>query len=64
LFLTLPKKTLQPETELHTLKTWDSSGILNVMPLMKEINASINVGLLRTSKTIKDLIKLAADNLK
>jgi acyl carrier protein len=56
--------TLQPETELHTLKTWDSIGMLNVMTLMKEINASTNVGLLRESKTINDLVKLTANNLK
>lgn len=56
--------TLRPETELHTLKTWDSIGMLNVMTLMKEVNVPINVGLLRTSKTIDDLIKLVSDNLK
>jgi acyl carrier protein len=56
--------TLRPETELHTLKTWDSIGMLNVMTLMKEVNATTNVNLLRQCKTISDLVQLAADSLE
>jgi acyl carrier protein len=56
--------TLRPETELHTIKTWDSIGMLDVMTLMKEINAAINIDLLRKSRTINDLIELVASNLK
>jgi acyl carrier protein len=55
--------SLQPETELYTIKTWDSIGMLNVMTLMKEVNATINVGLLRQCKTISDLLELTG-NLK
>ncbi|MDR0610615.1 MAG: hypothetical protein LBG58_10930 [Planctomycetaceae bacterium] len=56
--------TLRPETELCTLKTWDSIGMLNVMTLMKEINVSTNVSLLREGKTISDLIKITTNNLE
>lgn len=53
--------SLTPETELNSLKTWDSMGMLSVITLMKEVGASAKVDQLRASKTIGDLAALATD---
>jgi acyl carrier protein len=56
--------TIKPETELCSLKTWDSIGMLNVMTLIKELNVPTNVNLLRQCRTISDLIATVSCSLK
>ena len=54
---------LTSETELHSLRAWDSMGVLSVLTLMKQIGAPAKVDPLREAKTIGDLMGLTGDKL-
>ena len=51
--------SLTPETELDSLKAWDSIGMLSVLSLIDQAGAKVKVGQLREAKKIGDLVHLA-----
>ena len=51
--------SLTPETELGSLKAWDSMGILSVITLMRQVGSAAKVDQLQGSVTIGDLVNLA-----
>ena len=55
--------SLTPETELGSLKAWDSMGILSVITLMRQVGSAAKVDHLRDAKTIGDLVNLAGEKL-
>lgn len=55
----LAEGTLQLETELASLKGWDSMGMLSVITLMRQVGSPAKVDQLTAAKTIGDLMQLA-----
>ena len=55
--------SLTPETELGSLKAWDSMGMLSIITLMKQVGSSTKVDQLMEAKTIGDLVQLAGEKL-
>ena len=55
--------SLTAETELGSLKAWDSIGMLSVLSLISQVGSSAKVDQLRLAKTIGDLISLTGDKL-
>ena len=55
--------SLAPETELASLKAWDSTGMLSILVLLDQIGSPVKPAQLREAKTIGDLAALAGDKL-
>ena len=50
--------SLNLETELTSLKAWDSLGVLSIISLMKQVGAAVKADQFQDVKTIGDLVNL------
>lgn len=55
---------IKPDTEVESLAGWDSTGLLGVIATLDGTGTQVNVDLLRSCRTIGDIIELAKDNLE
>ena len=57
--------TLQPATELASVKEWDSLGVVEYQSLVdEELEAQVPPPQITACQTVKDLIDLVADKLE
>ena len=55
--------SLTPETELGSLRGWDSIGMLSVITLIVQLGTTANVDRLQEAKTVSDLVDQVGDKL-
>jgi len=64
LMLDVKEGVLNCDTELASIRSWDSIGKLSMLTLISDIGTEVEIDLLRDCKTINDLLKLVEDDLE
>jgi len=58
-----PEK-LQPEVELTTFETWDSTAAINLIVILEELGVTVEEDKIRACVTVQDIVNLAGDKLE